>query len=146
MGLEIRGRKGRVGIAGKKLEPIDAKDGPQVEFNEEAKGPGAPGARGFYRQGGIAVVVKHLGKVGFEKPKGGDGRKDAAAALLRVDADQYVVRSIGLLRKDPMGAFNWSKVDDAAGRIGLINGRRVEDDERWNRPTATLPRQPTLAS
>ena len=145
MGLEIRGRKGRIGIAGEKFEPIDAKDGPQVELNEEAKGPGAPGARGFHCQGGIAVVVEHLGKVGFEKPKGGDGRKDAAPAFLRIDADQYVVRRIGLLRKDPLGAVNGRKVNDAAGRIGLINGRRVEDDERRNRPTATLPRQPPLA-
>ena len=49
LGLEIRGRKGRIGVARKKLEPIDPKDGPQVEFDEQAKSPGTPRARGLQR-------------------------------------------------------------------------------------------------
>ena len=45
-----------------------------------------------------------------------------------------------------MGALKGSKVDDTAGRVGLIDSRRVEDYRGRNLPAATLPRQPTLAA
>ena len=44
-----------------------------------------------------------------------------------------------------MGALKGSKVDDAAGRVGLIDSRRAEDYRSRNLPATTFPGQPTLA-
>ena len=55
------------------------------------------------------------------------GVKTLPPRFLELTPIKYVVRRIGLLRKNPMITLGGRKVDDAAGRIGLIDCRRVED-------------------